>query len=152
MSSTLIPNSTSSNMPMQIWEYRPTNESPEMLINKQKLQHIRSIARKLSQITLPIDKKTCDYPIIDASALSMVGLGYHNNREIFVLGGHAFFRRYNDNWSGNLMYTKSQHNGYVAMWMPVSSEFLAELDNLLNTKDPQTITFEEISALVKLYN
>jgi hypothetical protein len=151
MSFTPIPNSTSSNMPMpvQSWEYQPTDESLQMLTNKKMLFHIKSIASKLPKLSL-ISEKELDYPRINASALSNVGIDYHIDREVFVLGGHAFFRRYNDDWNGILMRNTGQHNGHVAWGLSVSINFLVALDNLLDTRKPDSITFDEISALIKL--
>ncbi|XWV26947.1 putative orfan [Tupanvirus soda lake] len=128
------------------WIYRPGDENPEMIANKSALELIKSIASKLPKISLPMEQNGFDYPTIEASALDMCGVDYHNQREVFVIGGHAFFRRYNDDWSGTVMYSDGSHGKYVSWKFDVGKTALEKLNILVNTKDPRSIVYGEVMA------
>ena len=131
------------------WIYRPCNDTPQMISNKTTLAHIKSIATKLPKISLPMIMDNRDYPILKSEALPLVGVDYHMNREVFVIGGHAFFRRYNDDWNGVVMYGCSSLGSNVSWDKNVNSIFLQKLDVLLNKVNPECITFDDIDLMLK---
>ncbi|XWV25609.1 putative ORFan [Tupanvirus deep ocean] len=133
------------------WVYRPTDENPEMIANKSALELIKSIASKLPNISLPMDQNEYDYPVIQSSAFNMCGVDYHLKREVFAIGGHVFFRRYNDDWNGVVMCSDGPHGSSVSWKFDIGRAALEKLNTLINKKDPRTVSFEEVSTCLTRY-
>ncbi len=119
-----------------------------MIHGKKSLALIKSICSKLPKINLPTEKNEYDYPNLEYTVLEMVGMDYHIDREVFTLGKHAFFRRYNGDWSGTVLYGNKSFQKYVSWQASVNQSFLAKLNTLIDEKDQMNITLEDIAKLL----
>ncbi len=135
--------------------YKP-NDNLLMAKNKRAMQCIKSIADKLPKISLQMIHDDSEYPRLNVEALDSFGVDYHLGREVFVIGGHAFFRRYNNDWCGTVIYGKRIDYTNIALgcchpnvsWQTdVGVEFLEKLDKQIITD--QKITFEDIQQLIQ---
>ena len=132
------------------WTYRPCDTNPELINGKDGVTCLKRIASMLPKIDLPMNKLDgYDYPALDGNGLSMIGIDYHLNREVFIIGGHAFFRRYNDDWYSAVMSGNMVSRGFVSWQNFCSTEVLLALEKLLQTKSCEKITGADIQAILK---
>ena len=135
---------------VQTWTFRPSDTSSGMLMNKTKMEYLNKILNILPKLELPINKDIlCDYPIINSDALNCCGYDYHNKRPVFVVGQVAFFRRYNDDWSGCIVYGYNGFNDKISWQTSITLEALTLIYELISTKKMEEITQEEIMTIVR---
>ena len=129
------------------WIYHPADDNPEVINGKDGLATLKRVAQKLPRIDIPMDKNSREeYPAVASIVFSQVGLDYHLNREVFVIGGHLFFRRYNDDWNPSIMY-KSKPGTWEVGGCP--SNFIYNLEKMLENKSFDQVTYEDIQSLLK---
>jgi hypothetical protein len=135
------------------WTYRPGINTTYTKKHKQALLYIKSISRKIPKINLPIEHNNAEYPVLNAESLNMFGVDYHLEREVFVIGKYAFFRRNNDDRNGTVVYGGKVPHVNVSWHSEVGMDFLEKLNELLDvkllTKYPQEPTQEEIYQLLR---
>ena len=136
---------------VETWTYKAKESSSEFQYEAKRLACLKRIAELLPKVKLPIMEGIgFDYPCINASALEMTGVDYHDEREVFVIGGHAFFRRYNDDWNGKVMYGSNAFSGKISWgYSSLSLENLQSLELLLKTKTCTTISREDVAEVLK---
>lgn len=135
------------------WTYIPPKT--EYQSGKQRLELLSKVLELLPEnklILADYHKEVIeDYPSLPYNSCKQVGYTYlpRCKRPIFCVGGYAFFRRYNDEYDGTVMYSHWQDfNGQVSWSAAVGPDFLPQLHNLLTTKPASSITADDISQLL----
>lgn len=127
------------------WTYKPVDENPMIVTGRAGIVAIGEIISKLPRLTLW--EAESDYPQFSAQILQKspcFDTSPVSKRPMWILGGVAFFRRYNDDWNATVRCT----NKYG--WrISISTPELIKIRDLVFSKDPSSITNEEISALIK---
>ncbi len=78
----------------------------------------------------------------------MIGVDYSLNRPVFVIGGFAFFRRYNDDWNCTLFYSDTIYNGNISWINTLSKKSLLSLLDLIKSKNLTAINKEDILSCI----
>ena len=122
-------------------------DTEEVSIGSKEYRMVRKIVGLLPKINIPFQKFVSDdYPRLEISALEMIGYDYHLDREVFVIGEVAFFRRYSD-----VSHDVVMNSDHMGIWQSggVSYQFLVTLYVLIEEKGPHDITNEEIMAMLE---
>ena len=127
------------------WTYKPVEENPMIATGRAGIVAIDEIVSKLPRLTLW--EAESDYPKVPALNLQKnpcYDTSPVSKRPIWILGGVAFFRRYNDDWNATVMCTNKY--GWA---ISISTSQLIKIRDLVFAKDPLLITNEEIIVLIK---
>lgn len=125
------------------WTYCPKAGTPEEQKNKNKLHLLRQLHGLLPSAPLVEKDGNSDYPTCLQNCPAF-GADMHDRREVWTLHGYLFFRRYNDDWNGQVM-GRGQFG-----WRSLSMEALAQLVGLIQTKGYQGVSKEEVDNALKL--
>lgn len=108
-------------------------EAEEMQFERTKKALIQGIIEMLPKINLPLNGIK-DYPSLDIHALDQFGVDYHKNRAVFVIGGIAFFCRYQNDWNGTLMWGNRMNESTVTWQSDVGRDLLEKIHDAIQTK------------------
>jgi hypothetical protein len=132
------------------WVYTPSDNSATIIYNKKRLEYLNEIVKILPKVELPFDKNNyLDYPVVPSNILnSHYGYDYHMLRPVFIIGGVAFFRRYNNDWNGCVMYGTAC--GQNVLWKSsLSLNALVALYNLLMSNNLVSIKQSDVLDIVE---
>lgn len=123
------------------WIYEPTDETTEKIISIRNIKTISEIWNHLPN-SLLVNDEILDYPTFINHKVQF-GRDKHLNREVFVIAGYYFFRRYNDNWNSTVMcYTEKRH------WFALSTNGLNNLHKLITNKELDKITQTDVDQAI----
>jgi len=126
-----------SNKP-ESWEYIPPEA--EIVEGKKYVGIVQEVHALLPKDSLVVQNHL-EYPAFCQNTV-LCGADTHIGREVLVIGGVRFFRRYNTPHGDTLMYC-----GKYGCWSSLSRENVKKLHTLVVSKDPHTITKSELAAL-----
>lgn len=127
--------------------YAPTESNPQSIEGKKGILLIRELVSLLPKVNLWNGEET-DYPSKINLSECGASLAPVSARQIWVIGGTLFFRRYNDEWNACVMYAKTFEQGLS--WKVLGAKKLQLLLELVKSKDPATISQEELFKSVGL--
>ena len=137
---------------VEVARHRPTHGVQQQGLPG--LSAINAIIERLprkSLINSLEDEYEEDYPVIDVKVLKEVGYDVlpHTKRPVWVVGGFAFFRRYNDDWNPAVIYGERRgNNNYISWQMPIETHSLLRLSDLICSKDLKMITRHDLEDII----
>lgn len=128
------------------WTFAPTADSPRRITGSEAIRKINEITEQLTNNLDIWSNNETDYPNVPKKMLTKYGkdVSKLTQRPIWVIGGYAFFRRYNDDWNPTIMYMGSDYG-----WMEFGNKCLELLHELVMNTDPTSITSAQINKILE---
>jgi hypothetical protein len=129
----------------ETWTFAPPSDSPSRITGAETIKKINEISERLTNKLDIWLSNEADYPSLPANMLNKCGKDISNitNRPIWVIGGYAFFRRYNDDWNPTFMYMGSKFG-----WQEFGTDRLELLHELVMNTNPTSITKAQIDKII----
>lgn len=134
---------------VQAFTFVPNQDTQYYAANKSGLEVLEELVSLLPSIDHDFGKDYSDYPHVPTDLLNEVGVCFHMRRPVFVLGGVAFFRRYNDDWNGCVMSARNGGRDTYVSWDSgdIGSKALAQLRDLVKAEGVHVTRDQVLAAL-----